>query len=119
MSFVQTHVPCTECGGSDSAAINDDGSVKCFSCGVFLPKPKQENNVTSITNFKKTPMTTNQGEFYPLTDRNISLQTAKKYRVRSVKNSTGQIVEHIYPYYSDGTEVGAKVRKPNKEFAWR
>ena len=79
MSFVETHVPCTECGGSDSAAINDDGSVKCFSCGVFVPKPKQENNVTSISSFQSSYKPT--GEYYALTDRGISLQTAKKYRV--------------------------------------
>lgn len=118
MSFVQTHIPCTECGGSDCAAMNDDGSIKCFSCGVFTPKPKQENNVTSITNFQKAPMNTNHGEFYPLSDRNISLQTAKKYRVRSVKDSTGQIVEHVYPYYSGNEQIGSKIRKPDKNFSW-
>jgi len=117
MAFIQTRLPCPECGGSDPAAMNDDGSIKCFSCGVFIPKAKEENKVTSISNFQKTP--TPNGEFYPLTDRGISLATAKKYRVRSVKNSTGQIVEHIYPYYSGNDEVGTKVRKENKAFTWR
>ena len=117
MAFIQTRLPCPECGGSDPAAMNDDGSIKCFSCGVFIPKPKEENKVTSISNFQKTPIS--NGEFYPLTDRGISLATAKKYRVLSVKNSTGQIVEHIYPYYSGNEAVSSKVRKENKSFIWR
>ena len=117
MAFIQTRLPCPECGGSDPAAMNDDGSIKCFSCGVFIPSEKEKSNVTSMSNYQKTPAPS--GEFYPLTDRSISLATAKKYRVRSVKNSTGQIVEHIYPYYSGNDEVGTKVRKENKTFSWR
>lgn len=117
MAFVQTRLPCPECGGSDPAAMNDDGSIKCFSCGVFIPSDKEKSNVTSMSNYQKTPASS--GEFYPLTDRSISLATAKKYRVRSVKNSTGQIVEHIYPYYSGNDEVGTKTRKENKAFTWR
>ncbi len=117
MAFVQTRLPCPECGGSDPAAMNDDGSIKCFSCGVFIPSDKEKSNVTSMSNYQKTPAPS--GEFYPLTDRSISLATAKKYRVRSVKNSTGQIVEHIYPYYSGNEAIGVKVRKENKSFVWR
>ena len=117
MAFIQTRLPCPECGGSDPAAMNDDGSIKCFSCGVFMPSEQEKSNVTAMSNYQKTPAPS--GEFYPLTDRSISLATAKKYRVRSVKNSTGQIVEHIYPYYSGNDEVGTKVRKENKTFSWR
>jgi hypothetical protein len=51
------------------------------------------------------------GEFYPLTDRGIRLETAKKYGVRSVKNSRGEIVEHAYPYYINNEAVASKVSR--------
>lgn len=35
MAFIETHLPCDACGSSDAAAINENGSKKCFSCGDF------------------------------------------------------------------------------------
>ena len=32
MPFVKLHQPCLECGSSDGASINDDGSAWCFVC---------------------------------------------------------------------------------------
>lgn len=31
--WVQTHLPCPDCGSSDALSINDEGWSKCFSCG--------------------------------------------------------------------------------------
>ena len=114
MAFTKTHIPCPECGGSDPAAMNDDGSIKCFSCGVFIPSNKLDN-VTPISSRQSM----DDGEYYALTDRGISLATAKKYGVKSTKNSKGQIVEHVYPYYYGSEKVGSKTRKPNKNFTWQ
>ena len=35
-NFVRYHVACPKCGSSDAVSVNEDGSAKCFSCGVFM-----------------------------------------------------------------------------------
>jgi twinkle protein len=44
------------------------------------------------------------GIYSALTDRGISEETAKKFGVRVVKDTRGNITQHIYPYYN-GTEI--------------
>jgi twinkle protein len=55
--------------------------------------------------------------FNELTDRKISLETAKKYGVKSTLLN-GKIDKHYYPYYNGHELSGTKIRKQNKEFAW-
>ena len=124
MAFVKTHVACPLCGGSDPAAINEDGSAKCFSCGGFIPnyKAAMDGIVTDIATYQRIKMddSNTHGEFYALTDRGISLDTAKKYGVRSVKDQKGNIHEHSYPYYVNNEVAGYKVRKvADKGFLWQ
>ena len=124
MAFVKTHVACPLCGGSDPAAINEDGSAKCFSCGGFIPnyEAAMGGTVTEIATYQRNKMddSTSYGEFYALTDRGISLDTAKKYGVRSVKDQAGNIYEHSYPYYVHNEIAGYKVRKTkDKSFMWQ
>ena len=56
--------------------------------------------------------------YHALTDRSISLETAKKFGVRSVKDEKGNIIQHHYPVYINNEEVATKVRNPNKAFTW-
>jgi len=124
LAFVKTHVACPLCGGSDPAAINEDGSAKCFSCGGFIPnyEAAMGGTVTEIATYQRNKMddSTSYGEFYALTDRGISLDTAKKYGVRSVKDQAGNIYEHSYPYYVHNEIAGYKVRKTkDKSFMWQ
>ena len=126
MPFVKTHVACPKCGGKDPVAINDDGSAKCFSCGEFMKDyeaaMRGEENVTDFSTYQRNKMddSTSNGEFYALSDRGISLDTAKKYGVRSVKDSSGNIAEHSYPYYINNEVAGYKVRKTSdKSFMWQ
>jgi twinkle protein len=93
--------------------MNEDGSIKCFSCGAFIPN---KNNIIAPISSRQSM---DDGEYYALTDRGISLATAKKYGVKSIKNSKGKIVEHAYPYYSGCDKVGIKIRKPDKNFTWQ
>ena len=124
MPFVKTHVACPKCGGHDPVAVNDDGSAKCFSCGEFMKDyeaaMRGEENVTDFSTYQRNKMNdSTAGEFYALSDRGISLETAKKYGVRSVKDSSGKIVEHSYPYYANNEAVSHKVRKTaDKSFIW-
>ena len=124
MPFVKTHVACPKCGGKDPVAVNDDGSAKCFSCGEFMRDYEAaiqgEENVTDFSTYQRNKMDNSTGEFYALSDRGISLETAKKYGVRSVKDQVGNISEHSYPYYVNGEVAGYKVRKTkDKSFIWQ
>ena len=119
MAFVKTHLPCKECGGSDPLGLNEDGSAYCFSCGTYVRDYNgDKNNVSDFSTYQRNNYNNAGGEFYELTDRGIRLDTVKKYGVRAVKNSNGEIVEHSYPYYINNEAVASKVRKSNKEFFW-
>ena len=108
-------LPCPKCGGSDPVAKNKNGSAKCFSCGTFFSsyeeavegKVIQKNN-----NYKKesTFLSSYTGVFGSLMDRGISETVAKKYGVRIVYNNSGEIAQHIYPYYNGNEIVGTKTR---------
>ena len=125
MAFVKQNLPCPHCGGSDPVGLNEDGSAYCFSCNTYMRNYDAENSGTTeelvpysapVSMPAKSFVT--QGEFYPLSDRGISLDTAKKYGVKSVKNHIGEIVEHSYPYFINHENVSSKVRKQDKTFAW-
>lgn len=122
--FVALHKPCPRCGGSDPCSVNDDGSAKCFACGEFIKDYKAEISgtvpvVTDIKTYKQNTMNTSDGEFNQLKSRGISLETAKKYGVKSVLDSQGNDVIHSYPYYIANEIGGYKVREANKVFSWR
>ena len=120
--FVEYHKPCPNCGGSDPVSINSDGSAKCFSCGTFFKdyESAMGGNVADFNSFKRsnnnTPFT--NSVYHALTDRSISLETAKKFGVRSVKDEQGNIIQHHYPAYINNEEVATKVRNADKTFTW-
>ena len=132
MAFVKTHQPCEECGSSDAAALNEDGSIFCFSCNKRFSSSStsevhqrdeslefdsyQENNKTQ--SYDQSSGIHVSESFMALTDRGISLETAKKYGVTATV-ADGKISKHFYPYYKDHEKVGSKIRKPNKGFSWR
>ena len=120
--FVEYHKPCPSCGGSDPVSINSDGSAKCFSCGTFFKdyESAMGGNVADFNSFKRSNDNTSftNSVYHALTDRSISLETAKKFGVRSVKDEKGNIIQHHYPVYINNEEVATKVRKPNKAFTW-
>ena len=126
MSFVKTQLPCPSCGGGDPVALNEDGSAWCFSCDTRFPNYEEATNGTietkpsDLQTYRNNSMNDAEGSFIALTDRGISLETAKKYGVKAVKNqSSNQIMRHLYPYYVANEITGYKVREPNKMFSWR
>ena len=124
MGFVTFHKPCPSCGGSDPVSINEDGTAKCFSCDTFFKdyESAMGGNVADFSSFKRSndnaSFSENKSFYHALTDRSISLETAKKYGVRSVKDEKGNIIEHHYPAYINNEEVATKIRRPNKVFGW-
>ncbi len=121
MAFVEYHKPCPLCGSSDAVSINEDGSGYCFSCYERIPNYNNpEEKVGDFKTYKNNSMNNNEGSFSALTDRGISLDTAKKFGVKSTKNPDGSIQSHMYPYYIANEIVGTKVREcKTKEFIWR
>ena len=117
MPFVKFHLPCTKCGGSDPVSVDQDGNGYCFSCQTYLPN--YDGDSTNVSDFKtyqrNSKMTSfKEGSFQELKDRNISLNTAKTYGVKSDDN------HHYYPYYISNEMVSTKVRTcKTKEFIWR
>ena len=128
MPFVKFHQPCSDCGSSDAASVNDDGSAWCFSCNKFFKdystsEVQQPDTVTDFEVYQRNskmehhPPTQHAASFNELTDRKISLATAKKYGVKSTM-AGGKVDKHYYPYYNGHEFAGTKIRKPNKEFTW-
>jgi len=108
-------LPCPKCGGSDPVAKNKDGSAKCFSCGTFFSSYEEAIEgkvILKNNNYKKgsTFLSSYTGVFGSLIDRGISETVAKKYGVRIVYNNSGEIAQHIYPYYNGNEIVGTKTR---------
>ena len=120
--FVAYQKPCPSCGGSDPVSVNSNGSAKCFSCGTFFKdyESAMGGNVADFNSFKRSNDNTpfSNSVYHALTDRSISLETAKKYGVRSVKDEQGNIIQHHYPAYINNEEVATKVRNADKTFRW-
>ena len=125
MPFVKHKLPCPACGGSDPVSVNDNGSGFCFSCRTYLPnystaEVQQDDDVETEFEIHRRNSKMNNSStatFNELTDRKISLATAKKYGVKST-TMNGKIDKHYYPYYNGHELSGTKIRKQNKDFAW-
>ena len=108
MSFIDTHKDCPECGHRDCLGINEDGSAKCFSCGIYIRSDQRVHQPSP--RLVKDSTTIKEGEVNALSDRGISLNTAKKYGVKSLVSSSGEVLRHFYPYFNGSEEVAYKTR---------
>jgi len=115
---------CESCGGSDPKQIYEDGSAFCFSCRKSFPKPKEEADdlgfepVTTNSSWSDSKLQEVKNEYTTrgFKERNIFRQVSDHYGVKVSYNIDGDIDAHYYPYYSDNTLVGYKVRKLPKDF---
>ena len=120
MPFVKHKLPCTECGGSDPVSQNDDGSAYCFSCNTYFKQyGTSEVQQDTVMDFTRYQPKQDGASFNALTDRSISLETAKKYGVKSTTTVGGQVTSHHYPFFSNGEQVATKIRKQGKQFVWQ
>ena len=76
----------------------------------------QQDNITDFESYQPRQ---DGASFNALTDRDISIETAKKYGVKSTTTVGGQVTSHLYPFYNNGEQVATKIRKQNKQFAWQ
>lgn len=115
--WVQTHLPCPDCGSSDALSINSEGWSKCFSCGKNR-KVDGEDEPRGKRQVAKDKSLVPFGEYRALAKRKITEETCKKfgYFVGTFKEQLVQVA----PYYdSDGALCGQKVRFANKDFLTR
>ena len=113
MAFAEYKLPCPECGGSDPVSKNTDGSAKCFSCDTYFLNYEGATKGKTMTEKKEptNPIVNPHGADYTaLTDRRISEATAKKYGVKCVLSSNGDIAQHLYPYYNKHELSATKIR---------
>ena len=116
--------PCDNCGGSDPKQIYEDGSAFCFSCRKSFPKPREGVDslefepVTANNSWSESKLQEVKNEYTTrgFKERNIFKQVADHYGVKVSYDIDGDIDAHYYPYYSDNTLVGYKVRKLPKDF---
>ena len=107
--------PCPECGSSDANVTHSTGYSYCFSCETRFKTSSK--NIVSIPKVKVKRMATT-GEWGDITDRNISMETAKKFNTK-VKRSGNIITHHLYHYYNDkGDHIGNKIRQTKDKKMW-
>tara|TARA_R110000824_G_scaffold11428_3_gene49866 strand:+ start:3768 stop:5435 length:1668 start_codon:yes stop_codon:yes gene_type:complete len=130
LAFVKYHQPCPLCGSSDAASLNEDGSAYCFSCdkrvndyeNLLNCKPELipiDDNIEEFKVHQTNSVNEIEGSFAALTDRGISLATAKKYNVKAFKNNKGEVEKHFYPYCVATEVTSYKIREAGKHFTWR
>ena len=132
MAFIKMHLPCTVCPSSDAVGLNEDGSAYCFSCKGYIRDYAggKEETITNETEFEihqrnkrmedlNQPNSFLSPRFVELTDRKLSLATAKKYGVKATLNESGEVVAHHYPYYNGHELAATKVRRTDKRFSWK
>jgi twinkle protein len=114
MPFVQTHLPCSDCGSSDARAIDALGRWKCFACGR---RGKDDDSARSPVEAPVTPPEPSAIPSYAaqsIPSRSIVKSTLERYR--SGVTADGAIL------FSYGTDA-AKLRYPDKRFrtvgAWK
>jgi twinkle protein len=117
--------PCENCGGSDPKQIYEDDSAFCFSCRKSYPAPIGEvvdlefkvvkSNET--WNDSKLEEVKNDYTIRGFKERNIVKQVSEHYGVKVSYDIDGAIDSHYYPYYSDSSLVGYKVRNLPKSFS--
>lgn len=114
--FKKIHQPCPDCGSSDALSINEDGSTKCFKCGVYRRDAVDFSEVayTQASPASKKPIVRHSDAFIGgLTERRVTTATMTKFDV--LQKDSGDI---LFPYFSkEGVLSAYKVRSPNKLFS--
>ena len=115
MGFINTHQPCEECGSSDGLSINDDGSTKCFVCGIFTPGHGKQTHTQEMSITTGDVPQFLQGEFMPIPSRGIHKDVCQRYDYR-IGSHQGKAC-HIATYRNpDRSIVAQKVRYEGKDF---
>jgi twinkle protein len=114
MPFVQTHLPCADCGSSDAKAIDALGRWKCFACGRRGHDADTASDPVEAAVAPSEPSAIPNYTAQSIPSRSIVKSTLERYR--SGVTADGAIL------FSYGAE-SAKLRYPDKRFrtvgAWK
>jgi twinkle protein len=109
MSFLQTHIPCDDCGSSDGRAINEDGWSHCFVCQT---RKKADNTGSNVVNAVAKFEPKEKVNYRSIPSRNISAETCRTYGcVTEGSNYIFQYRDHV------GALVAEKIKTPDKSFS--
>lgn len=118
--IVTRNQPCEECGSSDAKQIYDDGSAFCFSCRRNFYPPKEAYMQQPVIKQDWSNKLREVQNDYPIRgfkERNIYRQVAEHYGVKVSYDLDGNIDAHYYPFFSNDTLAGYKVRRLPKDFS--
>ncbi len=107
LKTINTHTNCPDCGSSDALCENEDGSTKCFSCGIFKPNKMKTTHTTNLSIV--------DGDYQDLVKRNIPLSICRKYGY-TVGNHRDKMCQIANYKDSTGKLVGQKLRYSDKSF---
>ena len=103
---------CPKCGSSDGNVQHTGGYSSCFAC-----ETRFGDNIVSMPKQEVKPMSTT-GNWGELSDRRISLDTAKKYNTK-IKSDGSIITHHLYGYFDElGNQIATKVRQTKDKKMW-
>ncbi len=106
--ILKQHIACPVCPSTDAFCIYEDGHGFCYSCSYYQPSKNEGDFI--IQQEVKTSVSSN-GTFSSINDRNITLDTCKKYNVTINNKDNGNITHHLYPYYDKNNQhVASKIR---------
>lgn len=121
------HISCNKCTSSDGLAVYTPGDDTyngfCYVCQQYDPNPygNNKNNKVERTDTLQEFESVDSILEYPvreLTTRGIRAEIAERYGVHcGINTTTGETIEHFYPYYSGSELTGWKVRILPKKFA--
>lgn len=112
--WVQTHLPCEDCGSSDARSVNAEGWSTCFSCGRRRgPDGAQEGQEAVLSTSGTRALVVRH---VPLPDRGIRKETARLFGVGLTELPSGEVVLAAPYHDASGAVVGHKLRWPDKRF---
>lgn len=123
----KTHQSCPICGHHKCVSVFKSGSAWCHSHSKTISNYKTACEEAEADIFvEEQPMESQKNyiniesaEYGALTDRKISEATARKYGVQVIYGTDGKVVQHLYPYFGDGSFTATKIRTiKNKRFSW-
>ena len=103
---------CPKCGSSDANVNHAAGYSYCFAC-----ETRFGDNILSMPKQEVKPMSTT-GNWGELSDRKISMDTAKKYNTK-IKSDGSMVTHHLYGYFDElGNQIATKVRQTKDKKIW-